>query len=183
MLESNKQEVWLEEGYQQFSKKGVEGLKIDLIAKTIGKSRSSFYHHFGSIDVFVEELLKYHIKKMRIFAIHLQSCKEVEPHILETFIEFKLDLFFNKQLRLNRQNVEFSICLEKGINIIYDAIIDIWAAELDLETNIGLARKYLEIITDNLGLVVTEEVFEYEWLKNYWLEKSDFFRQVRATAK
>lgn len=179
----NKQEVWLEEGYKQFSKKGIEGLKIDLIAKAIGKSRSSFYYHFGDLDVFVEELLKHHIERMRIFAEYLNNCKEVEPDILEAFVKFKLDLFFNKQLRLNRQNSDFSICLEKGINIIYEVIIDIWAAELDLKSNIELARQYLEIITDNLGLVVTEEVFEYEWLKEYWIEKSNFFKQVRTTAK
>jgi len=50
-------EKWLEEGYEEFAQDGPENLSINQIAKKIGASRSSFYHHFAEIDLFIDELL------------------------------------------------------------------------------------------------------------------------------
>ena len=50
-------EKWLEEGYEEFAQDGPENLSINQIAKKIGASRSSFYHHFAEIDLFIDERL------------------------------------------------------------------------------------------------------------------------------
>jgi len=49
--------IWLEAGYAAFSLHGPNGIKVESLAKEIGKSKSSFYHHFADREIFIEELL------------------------------------------------------------------------------------------------------------------------------
>ena len=53
-------QIWIEKGYEHFALYGPENFSINKISKTIGLSRASFYHHFGDIDIFVDELLAKH---------------------------------------------------------------------------------------------------------------------------
>lgn len=51
---------WVEAGYQLFAEHGPKGLKVEVIARHVKKSKSSFYHHFSDLEVFTEELLFFH---------------------------------------------------------------------------------------------------------------------------
>ena len=46
---------WILCGYDIFSKEGSNGLKIEVIARRVNKSKSSFYHHFADLDLFIEK--------------------------------------------------------------------------------------------------------------------------------
>ena len=45
----------LEVGYTIFSNEGPQGLKIEALAREVGKSKSSFYHCFADLDIFIDE--------------------------------------------------------------------------------------------------------------------------------
>ena len=45
---------WLEVGYAIFSNEGPKGLKIEVLAREVGKSKSSFYHCFADLDIFID---------------------------------------------------------------------------------------------------------------------------------
>ena len=47
---------WIIKGYELFANKGSLGLKVEVISKAVNKSKSSFYHHFADIEVFLELL-------------------------------------------------------------------------------------------------------------------------------
>lgn len=53
-------EKWLHAGYQAYAYQGEAGLKVEVLAKTIGISKSSFYHHFADQEVLVEALFEHH---------------------------------------------------------------------------------------------------------------------------
>jgi len=57
----NNKEIWIKKGYEIFAISGQSGLKIEPLSKTVGKSKSSFYHHFADLEFFTEHLLKHHI--------------------------------------------------------------------------------------------------------------------------
>ncbi len=67
-MSNQKSLQWIEEGYLMISRNGFSSLKIETIARSISKNKSSFYHYFGDVEVFEEELLKYHIYKVEQFA-------------------------------------------------------------------------------------------------------------------
>jgi AcrR family transcriptional regulator len=54
---------WILIGYDIFSKDGKNGLKVEVIARLAKKSKSSFYHHFAEMDLFIEDLLAYQVFK------------------------------------------------------------------------------------------------------------------------
>jgi len=50
-------DLWVESAYAILAKEGHVGLTIEQLTTRTGKTRGSFYHHFGSMDGFVSRLL------------------------------------------------------------------------------------------------------------------------------
>ena len=60
-LITDKEKIWIITGYESFAQSGESGLKIEQLAKVVGISKSSFYHHFADLDIFIEKLLLHHL--------------------------------------------------------------------------------------------------------------------------
>jgi AcrR family transcriptional regulator len=58
---------WVETGYGKFSESGPYGMKVEILAKLVNKNKSSFYHHFADMEIFIECLLNYHLERTRLF--------------------------------------------------------------------------------------------------------------------
>lgn len=59
------QQPWITQGYATFAAEGPAGLKVERLAKNIGKNKSSFYHHFADLEIFTTILLKVHLPLVR----------------------------------------------------------------------------------------------------------------------
>lgn len=158
---------WILVGYDLFSKEGLKGLKIEVIARKVSKSKSSFYHHFADMEVFVETLLSYHLSRAKIIGERERLCKSVVPDLLNLLLEVKQDLLFNRQLRVNRNTPAFQKCIDKIDKEFDDAILTIWADALGLADKKNLARIVLGLTIENFYLQITEKTLTYEWLLNY----------------
>ena len=158
---------WILVGYNIFSKEGLTGLKVEVIARKVGKSKSSFYHHFADMDIFMEALLNYHLERAIVIAEMEKSCKQVVPDLLNVLIEVKEDLLFNRQLRINRQIPAFKMCFERSSTVVGEAILGIWAEMLGLRDNSHLAQIVLNLSLENFYLQITEDTLTYDWLLNY----------------
>jgi AcrR family transcriptional regulator len=159
--------TWILVGYNIFSNEGQTGLKVEVIARKVGKSKSSFYHHFADIEIFTEALLNYHLERAIVIADMEKRCKQVVPDLLNVLIEIKEDLLFNRQLRINRQIPAFKNCFEKSSKAVGEAILGIWAEMLGLGDNSHLAQIVLNLSLENFYLQITEDTLTYEWLENY----------------
>lgn len=158
---------WLAIGYQKFGKEGPKGLKVEGIAKEVGKSKSSFYHHFADLEVFTESLLQCHLQKARGIAQNARRCKTMVPDMLNLLLESKADILFNRQLRIHRHIPAFKRCFEQSHEPIESAFLKIWSESLGLGDKTFLARLVLNLTVENFYLQVTEETFTYDWLKKY----------------
>jgi len=74
--------IWIETAYDVFAQEGPNGLKIESIARTIGKSKSSFYHHFADLELFTDVLLGYHLYRAKNIALRMQRCDRMDPDML-----------------------------------------------------------------------------------------------------
>jgi AcrR family transcriptional regulator len=166
-MTKNSKQPWILVGYNIFSIEGQRGLKVEVIARKVGKSKSSFYHHFADIEIFIEALLNYHLERAIVIADMEKGCKNVVPDLLNVLIEVKEDLLFNRQLRINRQIPAFKNCFEKSSKAVGDAILGIWAEMLGLGDNSHLAQIVLNLSLENFYLQITEDTLTYEWLLNY----------------
>ncbi|MEZ4887823.1 MAG: TetR/AcrR family transcriptional regulator [Chitinophagales bacterium] len=163
-------EPWIEAGYGIFSKEGPKGLKVEVIARKVQKSKSSFYHHFADLEVFTELLLAHHLQRTKIMAEREALCKNVDPELIQVLLDFKQDLFFSRQLRVNRSVEIFKECLEKANQQVGSAFLGVWARDIGLQGKNGLASTVLDFTTENFYLQLTEENFNYGWLSNYFKE-------------
>lgn len=127
-------EKWLEGGYSEFAEVGPEHLSINHIAKKIGASRSSFYHHFAEVDLFVDELLAQHLEICREFnEAGKENCKNLIPDLYDLLAQYPTPLQFSRQLFHNRHIPRFNFVFVKSYQASADAfVLDLFAKHLDL---------------------------------------------------
>ena len=167
---------WLEAGYTIFSSEGPKGLKIEVLAREVGKSKSSFYHCFADLDIFIDELLCFHVVKSIEIFNRVKLCENLVPDFFEVLFVFKEDAFFNRQLRINRHIESYKLCFEKAHKPIEDALLKFWPEAIGLDDKPHLARMILNLTVENFYLRLTEETFTEQGLKSY-------FDEIRAIAK
>ena len=159
--------AWIEAGYELFAAAGPNGLKVEVMARRVGKSKSSFYHHFADLECFVELLLARHHDRALVIADRERQCANVVPDLLNVLLEVKQDLLFNRQLRIHRADKNCEACFEKSTRPIAEAVLPVWAGLLGLGDNSGLARMVLNLSIENFYLQITDETLTYDWLLAY----------------
>lgn len=180
MIQESKQ-AWVLAGYDMFSQAGPEGLKVEVLARRVGKSKSSFYHHFADLEVFTELLLAHHLNRVVVIVEQEKRCKSVVPELVHVLLEVKQDLLFNRQLRINRDMPGFRPCFEQTNRYAAEAVLDIWAEMLGLHDNSGLAQLVLGLTLENFYLQITEKTLTYEWLVGYLKELQTMVKKIQQT--
>ncbi len=166
-MTSDSKHPWILAGYHQFAIEGPSSLKVDTLARGLDKSRSSFYHHFADIDIFIEALLAYHLECARIMIEKERNCTSFDPELITVLLEHKQDLLFNRQLRVNRKEPLFEATVQKVDGMVGDSIVTIWAEAIDLQEQNHLAKMILGLVQENFFLQITEETLTKEWLRNF----------------
>ena len=161
---------WIVEGYEIFCKEGPNELKVEVLSNIVGKSKSSFYHLFGDLDLFINSLLDYHLSQIEIVAAKEAVAKSVDPELIQILIDHKKEVLFNKQLRIHREVTTFKKCYEKSDLIIGDGFVKVWARDLGLKDHTIIAKSVYDFALDNFYLQVTEETLTHKWLLDYFLQ-------------
>ncbi len=167
-MSTDNKEIWIEKGYEIFALKGQDGLKIEPLAKIVGKSKSSFYHHFADLELFIDLLLKYHITQSFIIADKEQQSSNIEPDLINTLLEHRTDLLFNRQLRINQNIKSYSDALIQSNKIVGDAFVNAWVRDLSLP----LSKKQIEgiftLALENFFLQINDGNLNFKWLSEYF---------------
>ncbi len=174
--------LWVQKGYQIFAWEGPLGLKVERLAKAVGKSKSSFYHFFADLDIFTDFLLKYHLEQSKVVADKEAQCTTLEG-LIEVLVEHKIDLLFSRQLRIHRENPAFAECFTKINEISLPAIIPLWSDIIGLADNSYLSGLVLQLSLENFFLQITDETLNPDWLHHYFKNIKDLVRQFKKTGK
>lgn len=161
---------WVLVGYEIFSLKGDKELKVEDLARKVGISKSSFYHHFADMEYFIEELLKHHLNQTQIIAQKEKSANKIDPDLINILIEHKTDLLFNRQLRVNRENKLYSNILARSNEVAADYFIDIWQRDLNMKFTKQQLDGAFNLALENFYLQITYENINKDWLSNYFAE-------------
>jgi AcrR family transcriptional regulator len=130
-------QIWIEKGYEHFALIGPENLSINKISKEIGSSRASFYHHFGDIEVFIEELLDMHWQNHQQFCSGgALECKKLFPDLYILLEQYPITLQFSKQLFLNRNKPAYNYLFAKTYSIAAKTfLLKLFSKQFDLHYN------------------------------------------------
>lgn len=171
--------IWLLNGYKEFAIHGKSALNIEQLARIVGKSKSSFYHHFADIRLFEEQLLGMHIQRAHDMARDAAQCKTIDPDLISLFLMYQDDLFFNKQLRFHRELPHYEACFLKANALVEPAFMGILTESLGLSHTPHITRPILNLVVENFYLKITYPTFSTLWLKQYIQELMGFVKQVR----
>ncbi len=177
-MKSTIDQPWIETGYSIFSSDGLSGLKVDLIAKKIGISSSSFYHHFADMEIFQDKLLAYHLTRAKRASEKVRTCKNIDPEFLLAMVEEKEYILFNRQLRNNRHVHAYKTSFETAIGMMTTPALPLWIEMLGLQNKPDVALKCFMMTADILFHRMTAETMNYEWLKSFLDEMKIFFKEV-----
>ncbi len=158
---------WIENGYRIFAYDGPKELKIERIAKAIGKNKSSFYHLFADLEVFNLRLLEYHFE-MAGEMVAKEAKANSEEELVNVLVEHKLDLLFNRQLRVHRENPDFDKCFNRINELFLPTSIPLWKKIIGLPENNALAGMVLQLSLENFFIQITDETLNKNWLHEYF---------------
>ncbi len=158
-------QIWIEKGYEHFAFYGPDNLSINKLSKEIGSPRASFYHHFGDIEIFIEELLDIHWQINQQFcSIGALECKKFFPDLYLLLEQYPIPLQFSRQLFLNRLNPAFNYLFLRTYNASARAfILKLFSEQFGLHQN--------DEDTNNLWLTVGESWFSRLDINNLSAEK------------
>ena len=128
---------WLEQGYKDFAEGGPENLSVNHMAKEIGSSRSSFYHHFGDLEIFLDSILEMHWEIVLEFnESGMARCKNLVPDLYELLAEYPIPLKFNRQLFHNRHIPRYNFLFNKAYQASGEAfLIKLFAIHIGIDTS------------------------------------------------
>lgn len=161
-------DTWIKTGYEIFALSGENGLKVEALAKQVGISKSSFYHHFADLEIFVEYLLKFHLQQSEVMAAKEKNAKNIDPELITILVEHKMDLLFNRQLRINQQQQHYKETLHKSNQIIGNEFVKLWAKDLNLNLSQGQLESLFELALENFYLQINAENLNPLWLSAYF---------------
>lgn len=167
-MENNKN-IWIKTGYEVFSNLGKAGLRIESLARKIGISKSSFYHYFANLEIFIEHLLNHHLEQAKIIAEKERKAQNIDPELINILIEHKTDLLFNRQLRIHKHILAYKATLDKANKIIGNDFVLLWAKDLKIKLTPKQLEGLFELALENFYLQINEENLNYNWLARYFL--------------
>lgn len=160
--------IWIKKGYEIFAISGFGALKIEPLSKSVGKSKSSFYHHFADLEIFTSFLLAYHIEQSNIIAVKEKNANNIDPELIDILVEHKIDLLFNRQLRINQNIPSFSDTLHQSNKIVGNAFVNIWVKDLDLKLTLKQLEGIFSLALENFYLQINPDTLNSIWLSAYF---------------
>lgn len=165
---TGKTDIWVMKGYETFALLGEKGLVIEQLSKEVGISKSSFYHHFADLEIFIDTLLLYHLERAAIIAEKERKATRIKPDLIHILLEHKTDLLFNRQLRIKANNSNFNAILIKSTRIIGNDFIKLWANDAKISLTAMQLEGLFELAMQNFFLQINHDNLNKEWLEQYF---------------
>ena len=169
--------AWTEAGYDLFAREGLDGIQIERLARILQLNKSGFYHYFGDLDGYCEELIELHKRKADVFLEDVAKVKSIDPDYLTVLVQHKTPCMFHLQLIRSKDNPLFYKTAEK-IDEQEDLLIgELWSAYLGIHDP-NLAVRYFTIVRDMLYARISFRNFDYHALSNLMAEAKTVMQQI-----
>jgi hypothetical protein len=150
MENANDISVLINDGYTLFAKAGLEGIRIDRLARTSGLNESAFNYYFDGLDEFYNELLVTHHRKIGFFLQGIGKIKTLDPEYLHLLVEHSTTVMFQVQLLKAKSNHPFFREGETNDQRICFSLFHLWCDYLGIQKRPSLAIRCYNIVRDML---------------------------------
>ena len=164
MAKENSATKWLETGYTIFAREGPNGIQIEKIARLLSLNKSSFYHYFGTLEIFYEMLVQHHCNRFDVAMKDARAAKTLDPDYLDTIVNHKTTFMFQMQLTWHKGNALFSKACSRVNQKMDESVILLWNKHLGVIDNDDLSLLFLGFVRDSFYARVSFENFNYYFL-------------------
>lgn len=168
---------WIIRGYEIFALEGEAMLKVEQLAKDVGISKSSFYHHFVDINFFVDALLEHHLHMASIVAEKEMQATSINPGLIDVLVEHRIDLLFNRQLRLHAPRRKYSDVLAASNQQLGQHVAALWLNENSLNMSKSQAEALFTLALDQFFLQIHPSNLNRAWLEQYFHQLNQLGKQ------
>lgn len=172
------EQPWIDTGYALFALHGPDALKVEQLARQVGISKSSFYHHFADVPVFIERLQEHHLKRSVLLAEQAGGCTSFDPDYIQLLVNNRLDILFQRQLRMRRTDAAFQRCFRAAHDRVVDRIMPLWAEALGIPGRLAPAREMLDVVADVFYQRLTNDNLNYPWMVELLKEIETFIQHA-----
>jgi AcrR family transcriptional regulator len=172
--------VWLKQGYNLFAEKGMNGLKVEELARRVGKSKSSFYHHFSDVESFISLLLKMHTQQAFALAENLPYLNTENGELFQLLPVYREDILFHRQLRIHRQVPEYQHCIGEIMTILETPFVEVLSRMLHLPDSKSTLRLLFVFCVDHFLLRLSNLDIQAECLQQYYQEVAYLVKKLRS---
>ena len=180
MTIKSSKDKWIEAGYEYFAFYGPEQLQIEKIARYLNLNKSGYYHYFGEREIFIDELLNYHKKRIEIFARGITKLKSFDEYI-QYMVDNKQTTLFHVQLRRHGQIKCYAKIIDSANNLIFANIKPLWAEYIGLQNNPDLAMKYFNQVISVFVKSVNQDNLTIDFITSIAREAQELLKQLQKT--
>ncbi|MCU0336123.1 MAG: TetR/AcrR family transcriptional regulator [Chitinophagaceae bacterium] len=159
---------WIQAGYSSFAQAGLQGLKVEAMARQAGISKSSFYHHFADVELFTERLMQYHLQQVTLLAGRERLVQRIDPELIDVLLQHETDLFFSRQLRFAQEHPLLAHTLQRSNELVGTDFIRIWKANMQLQLTEVQLLALFGLAIENFFLQLQPGRFNRLWLQQYF---------------
>lgn len=166
MKKMNTYTYWLKIGYDLFGLEGDEGIQVERLARILQLNKSGFYHYFGTKEIYLEQLMNYHLQIADNIKLEIQAANSFDPDFLQIMVKNKEYLQVQMQLFLNKRSVLFRETFITAAAKCYGDILPLWADYLGLQNNPEFVEKYFKMTRSVFFTQITPKNLNLSHLQN-----------------
>jgi AcrR family transcriptional regulator len=175
-----KLETWIKAGYDLLGTGGLEGIKIERLARILGLNKSGFYYYFNTMEGFLMHVLEYHVRMAREVAAELQQCNNIDPDVLLVVVRCKTFFLVESQLLHKNRNVHLHLNVDEAGSIVSDELIHLWHRIGESHADPETVMAYVKIIRHFFYARITADEIDYAFLRSLAAETKDVLVKVSS---
>jgi AcrR family transcriptional regulator len=183
LISTQSMQIWVHAGYEEFALYGLEGIKVERLAKKLNRNKSGYYHYFVEHRFFLEALMDHHMAMAKKIQSKMKEIKNFENDFIQILLEFRINILAHSQLVANR-NDDFFVEYYNRINEIVELeVIPKWSVYLGLGHNKKLASQLFEIFREMFYAQITPEHMNWKFLSEFIFHAKQIVEDISHLSK
>jgi len=160
----SKIDTWRKTGYKLLGTEGMDGIKVERVAKILDLNKSGFYHYFGTMERYVKRLLYYHVGLATTIASEVAKCQKIDPDLLLLIVKHKAFFLVESQLLVKSRPAHLDEDVDEAGRIVNGELLLLWRRTGDAPEDSSAALGFLNIIRHYFYARMDPENVSYEFL-------------------
>lgn len=177
-MTAQKIEVWIKAGYTLLGSEGMDGIKVERLARMLTLNKSGFYYYFGTMDFYLKSLMQHHVHMAKTIGMEIADCKRIDPDLLKLLVRQKEFFLIESQLLVKKRQVKINADLAEARKVVNTELLELWQREHHQSEYDGSALACLNIIYHYCYARMDAENMNYEFLRSLAVETKEMIEEV-----